>query len=130
MIPSFNKRRKRHAVLFALIVSTALILSEVNEQIAVSLTLLSNSIDAPVDNSNNNIIPQPQEESTNRRLNILSLGGSVTWGARLSNRDDAYPFRLKSDYNHNVQNLAIRATGMFNKKVFIGIHSSINIIVK
>lgn len=118
MIPSL-KIRKQYAVLFALIVSTALILSEINE-IAMSRTLLS-SIDSN-DADNNNNMPQPQESNT-QPLNILTLGGSVTWGATLSDRDDAYPFRLRRDYHHNVQNLAIRATGRFYVYLFVTIHN-------
>lgn len=51
--------------------------------------------------------------SSNRKLNILTLGGSVTWGACISNREDAYPFLLSSLSSHSVQNLAIRATDSF-----------------
>ena len=46
-----------------------------------------------------------------RQLNILTLGGSVTWGAWLDDRKDAYPFRLQNEYGHKVLNLAIRGTG-------------------
>ncbi len=49
--------------------------------------------------------------SPRTQLNILTLGGSVTWGASLDNRDDAFPFRLRGEHNHNVHNLAIRGTG-------------------
>lgn len=43
------------------------------------------------------------------KLNILTLGGSVTWGATLESRDLAYP-SLMSKEGHNVHNLAIRAS--------------------
>lgn len=58
-----------------------------------------------------------------RPIQILALGGSVTWGATLSNRYDAYPWLLGKAYNRNqqpsdedyyklyVDNLAMRATG-------------------
>lgn len=50
-------------------------------------------------------------ENPKRKLRILTLGGSVTWGAGIDERKDAYPFLLGSDYDHLVTNLAIRATG-------------------
>jgi len=46
-----------------------------------------------------------------RPLNILTLGGSVTWGAGIPLRQHAYPFRLKIDKEYKVTNLAIRGTG-------------------
>lgn len=52
---------------------------------------------------------EPADER--RQLNILTLGGSVTWGAEISNRHLAYPFLLQDQDGHNVTNLAIRATG-------------------
>lgn len=54
---------------------------------------------------------EEDEKSSKRQLNILSLGGSVTWGAKLDNRYNAYPYQLQKDYGHNVTDLAIRATG-------------------
>ena len=47
-----------------------------------------------------------------RKLRILTLGGSVTWGAGIGikNREDAYPFRLQNEHGHLVTNLAIRGT--------------------
>jgi len=56
-------------------------------------------------------VEKAKEPPRRRQLNILTLGGSVTWGAEIHNREDAYPFRLQSDYGHNVLNLAIRGTG-------------------
>jgi len=47
-----------------------------------------------------------------RPLNILALGGSVTWGAAISNRYDAYPYLIGNLHpDSRVDNLAIRATG-------------------
>jgi len=55
-----------------------------------------------------------------RSLNILALGGSITWGAELDDRDDeAFPQTIGKLYNEfmnysldvSVDNLAIRATG-------------------
>lgn len=46
-----------------------------------------------------------------RKLRILTLGGSVTWGAEMEDRKDAYPFRLQNEHGHVVTNLAIRGTG-------------------
>ena len=43
-------------------------------------------------------------------LNILVLGGSVTWGAVIKDRKKAYQFLLESE-GHKVFDLAIRATG-------------------
>jgi len=50
---------------------------------------------------------------TTKKVNILTLGGSVTCGAGLNrvNRYRAYPFRLNDDYRHKVTNAAIRGTG-------------------
>jgi len=45
-----------------------------------------------------------------RKLRILTLGGSVTWGAAIENRKDAYPFRLQNEHGHLVTNLAIRGS--------------------
>ena len=58
-----------------------------------------------------NEVEKEKEPPRRRQLNILTLGGSVTWGAEIDNREDAYPFRLQNDHGHNVLNLAIRATG-------------------
>lgn len=45
-------------------------------------------------------------------LRILALGGSVTWGAQLENRHDAYPYVLgRHPSVSRTDNLAIRATG-------------------
>jgi hypothetical protein len=44
-------------------------------------------------------------------LNILALGGSQTWGARLKNRYDAYPWLIGQPFPDHVDNLATRATG-------------------
>lgn len=44
-------------------------------------------------------------------INILALGGSVTWGSGLENRDDTYPSLLAADPKYRVTNHAIRATG-------------------
>jgi hypothetical protein len=59
-----------------------------------------------------------------RPIQILALGGSVTWGATLPNRYDAYPWLLGKAFNSNlltlgnavdfkayVDNKAMRATG-------------------
>jgi len=58
-----------------------------------------------------------EELSSGRPINILALGGSVTWGALLSDRQDAYPWLIGKAYNTNfgipcvVDNIAMRATG-------------------
>ena len=47
-----------------------------------------------------------------RKVNILALGGSVTWGSTLLNRTDAFPFLLGNLHPGSiVDNLAVRATG-------------------
>ena len=49
-----------------------------------------------------------------RPLHVLSLGGSVTWGAAIGERLDAYPFVLASEIlpqNSTVTNIAVRGTG-------------------
>lgn len=49
-----------------------------------------------------------------RPLHVLSLGGSVTWGASIAERTDAYPFMLASEIlppNSTVTNIAVRGTG-------------------
>jgi len=45
-----------------------------------------------------------------KALNILTLGGSVTWGAALWDRKFAYPYLLEED-GHKVLNLGIRGHG-------------------
>lgn len=46
-----------------------------------------------------------------KKLKILVLGGSITWGGSLDDREkEAYPFILKNA-GHNVVNLAIRGAG-------------------
>ena len=57
---------------------------------------------------------------TQRRLrvgtksyNILALGGSVTWGSQLSDRNKAFPNVIASLGPHKVRNRALRATGSF-----------------
>mmetsp|Transcript_16658 Transcript_16658/g.20361 ORF Transcript_16658/g.20361 Transcript_16658/m.20361 type:complete len:495 (-) Transcript_16658:155-1639(-) len=48
-----------------------------------------------------------------RKLNVLTLGGSVTWGASIDDRNDAFPFLLHKNEKLLVTNLAIRATGSY-----------------
>jgi len=48
-----------------------------------------------------------------RKLNVLTLGGSITWGAEIEDRNDAYPFLLHKNEKLLVTNLAIRATGSY-----------------
>jgi hypothetical protein len=58
--------------------------------------------------------------TTNKNIinkNILTLGGSTTWGSKLDNRQDAYPYLLPSllgttttTTSWRVYNLAVRAT--------------------
>lgn len=65
-----------------------------------------------------------KEYKYDRPIQILALGGSVTWGATLANRYDAYPWLLSKAFNNNpptldsaadftayVDNKAMRATG-------------------
>lgn len=65
-----------------------------------------------------------KEYKYDRPIQILALGGSVTWGATLANRYDAYPWLLGKAFNNNlltldnsadftayVDNKAMRATG-------------------
>jgi hypothetical protein len=47
---------------------------------------------------NNKILKRP--------INILSLGGAVTWGATLDDRNIAYPWLIGSPNSNNVDNLA------------------------
>mmetsp|Transcript_38931 Transcript_38931/g.57287 ORF Transcript_38931/g.57287 Transcript_38931/m.57287 type:complete len:489 (-) Transcript_38931:101-1567(-) len=47
-----------------------------------------------------------------RPLNVLSFGGSVTWGAKVSNRlEQTYPELIGAPNLDHVDNFAIRATG-------------------
>lgn len=46
-----------------------------------------------------------------RPINILSFGGSVTWGATLEDRHGAYPWLIGTPYIDHVDNMAMRATG-------------------
>lgn len=59
------------------------------------------------------LLPFPANEfgEHNRPLNILALGGSVTWGATLDNREDAYPWLLAGPFTQHVDNMSMRATG-------------------
>ncbi len=43
--------------------------------------------------------------------NIVAFGGSQTWGAKLQNRFDAYPWLIGQSFPDHVDNLATRATG-------------------
>ena len=56
-----------------------------------------------------NVVDDPHARD-GRPLNILALGGSVTWGSALADRRHAYPFRLQDDKGHKVTNAAIPAT--------------------
>lgn len=51
-----------------------------------------------------------KESNKKKSLNILTLGGSTTWGARLPKRTQAYPNVLGQLGGHTVVNKAIRAT--------------------
>jgi hypothetical protein len=46
-----------------------------------------------------------------RKLNILTLGGSITRGAAIPDQKKAYPYLLQDIDGHKVENLAIRGTG-------------------
>lgn len=66
---------------------------------------------------NKNYVAQHPAESNNnndkevRPLNIVAFGGSQTWGAKLQNRFDAYPWLIGQSFPDHVDNLATRATG-------------------
>ena len=47
------------------------------------------------------------------RFNILTLGGSVTWGADLESEEEAYPHIIYKLGNHKVTNKAIQASSSF-----------------
>lgn len=57
-----------------------------------------------------NLQPILHESQISDNLNILTLGGSVTWGAGLSSRDLAFPSLLSQMGPYIVHNLAIRAS--------------------
>ena len=53
-----------------------------------------------------------QERLHKKPMNILALGGSVTWGGYIPNRYNAFPFLLGHLHKDSkIDNLAIRATG-------------------
>jgi hypothetical protein len=64
-------------------------------------------------------IKESESEVSTYKLNILALGGSVTWGAHLQHRNESYPYVIQNLYEEvlgndvevTVDNMAIRATG-------------------
>jgi hypothetical protein len=52
-------------------------------------------------------------ENLKRPINILSLGGAVTWGATLDDRNTAYPWLVGSPNLNNVDNLASPEFGAY-----------------
>ena len=63
----------------------------------------------------NNKEPNNRQLDTifNEKINVLALGGSVTWGAGLSSRDLAYPSLIGKGGPYNVRNLAVRASDAY-----------------
>ena len=60
------------------------------------------------------------KSSKAKTLNILALGGSTTWGARLKDRNKSYPYLLEQlsqedndNINYSVTNKAMRATDAY-----------------
>jgi len=66
--------------------------------------------DANNQNKDRKLQPISDEEHTKTNLKILTLGGSVTWGAALASREQAYPYLLSHEGNYIVHNLAVRAS--------------------
>lgn len=58
-------------------------------------------------------------ENETRQYNILTLGGSVTWGAKLDSASDAYPRMIKHLGHHVITNKAIQATSSFYPSICI-----------
>lgn len=56
---------------------------------------------------------------TDRVHNILTLGGSNTWGSKLEERRDAFPHVLNYLKQHKVTNRAIEASGSFYPSICI-----------
>jgi hypothetical protein len=52
-----------------------------------------------------------QQHQLRKNLNILTLGGSITWGAAIPDKQKAYPYMFRDLDGHSVTNLAIRGTG-------------------
>ena len=50
-------------------------------------------------------VEEDATENEFKSLNILTLGGSVTWGASIEPRHHAYPFLLQNYDGHKVTNL-------------------------
>jgi hypothetical protein len=84
-----------------------------SSRITRSRTLVSFSLFSdPKTVENKNFLRQDDSGAGARPpLNILALGGSQTWGARLQNRYDAYPWLIGQPFPDHVDNLATRATG-------------------
>jgi len=65
------------------------------------------------------VVKKTQVADSKYHLNILALGGSVTWGAHLHQRNESYPYVIQklyeqvlgNDVDVTVDNMAIRATG-------------------
>ena len=72
-------------------------------------------MDVPSQTTPSNIGPQyvqPSKTNENQKNRILTLGGSTTWGSKLDNRQDAYPYILANlmGPTWSSVNLAVRAT--------------------
>lgn len=67
-------------------------------------------------NSTLHIVNESTEDKSDGEeegFNILTLGGSVTWGSKLESRRSAWPFQIETLGPHRVTNHALRATGSF-----------------
>ncbi len=84
-----------------------------SSRITRSRTLISFSpfADPKTVENKNSLRPDDSGAGARPPLNILALGGSQTWGARLQNRYDAYPWLIGQPSPDHVDNLATRATG-------------------
>lgn len=58
-------------------------------------------------------------KSNDRPYNILTLGGSVTWGAKLENELAGYPHLINKLGNHKITNKAIETTSAFYPSICI-----------
>jgi len=86
--------------------------SNVNRRHLSLLTRYSDPRTVKVKTANNDESSKIDEGGSPRPLKILAFGGSVTWGAKLSNRfEQSYPMLLGAPYFDHVDNFSIRATG-------------------
>lgn len=87
---------------------------KVEETVEAAVQEVEKEVDTTQPNANETYLfpfPVGKDGTLDRPLNILTMGGSITWGATLDDRTKAFPSLLGNPFHQHVDNMAMRATG-------------------